>query len=236
MPSTICVCICATTSLRCSHGVKTLSLCKETSKECASLLLPPSSVLPLTRTCVKKHEGVYVCAATAFRSAEKHLTNHTLISRKLPHQSNHGLLARPQNKAVYTHTHTHTHTHARTHTGNTSSFSLEDSPARKTRHKRRDFRHIFVHLHLGPLSPPLRVCILQLRRVFDLDVDAFGDARLHEVPHASKDLLEPKTTETPTPLHIWEWVPSKRVQEDPTDDDFNTDAQREQRPSNLPAF
>lgn len=46
-----------------------------------------------------------------------------------------------------------------------------------------------IHLHLRPLSPPLRVCVLQLRRVFDLDVDAFGDARLHEVAHASKDLF-----------------------------------------------
>lgn len=129
MPSTICMCICATTSLRCSHGVKTLSLCKETSKECTSLLLPPSSVLPLTRTCVKKHEGVYVCAATAFRSAEKHLTNHTLISRKLPHQSNHGLLARPQNKeAVYTHTHTRTHAHRKHQLLLTRGFSSSENP------------------------------------------------------------------------------------------------------------
>lgn len=51
------------------------------------------------------------------------------------------------------------------------------------------FYQVSYHLHLGPLSPPLRVCVVQLCRVFNLDVDALRDTRLHEVAHASKDLV-----------------------------------------------
>lgn len=46
------------------------------------------------------------------------------------------------------------------------------------------------NLHFGLPWPLRRIRVLQLRRVFDLDVHAFGDARLHEVADTGKHLLE----------------------------------------------
>lgn len=146
-----------------------------------------------------KNASLPVCYCRRSRAADQKNRRSTL-SPNTQHQSSHGLLspAHTTNEPACTTAQRARETPTSTLLGKTnpprpnhaSTLARVSTTVRTSIVGGGGGCRALVYLHLGPLSSSLRVCVLELRRVFDLDVDALWNARLHEVSHASQDLPE----------------------------------------------